>query len=1014
MTTCNACGVSPALCGPAKLSHLCRTCRNTRPDAPQKRVKSFARSRNSSNRTRIPPSIPPLTSTPTVGTEHSQSQSKTVSAQLSKDPHTQAISKKGSSTANTSSPSSSSSSDAGNRTQTASLTSLPPPPKPLARTISLGTELVELRKRRLRLSSTARRQLPLSCGELDVTIEDSLSEDIRDHKLTDESRLYPGFATLTSDPQKGRHWPGRDIVLAVRNALLLGMDPVFETSTLSRKRHRLANHINERQVRRRKKCKAFQTIPTEMGTTHSPPELRSSFNDSRESPVAQTVRHSQHSYVRTQAPDRVEQRHIKIKRPATKIVQNLRSLSAWPRSASREKPSSRKPPLPQQHNPTSNYVHRDNKIQTGYASHPGVMSRPSAGLAFDPSTPLPVVRPIGKRRVPNKEAFRAKPQQTPLGLRAVFPRQYQRSRPQALQQGPSNSEYRALPLTSWPQPRNIPRLSSYTLASVFPRREKGHASGSAPFVPQTSPNGIFNNQMRQEIAGWRDLRPSRPPRPKLFPPSSSGRVEPLERRQTNARLFSHQQDWNQREMGRGSRPSPYSRDTSTLRTSVVPNRISQRKLVFSGPTNVLHGGSEPCPKPWRPQKSYLDTKRKQLLTQRLLEVRKKKAEKLAEAKHCVKRPIPVKSSDRMGEVEASRARQGHSRRKDGSFLQENSRNCTQSDIRGPFSPVTSSGERMRTSLVEPRQKWKERLSLQVPTTYRRQGLQNTSSDTRNDVTNPDAFVLAQGNAKTSFAVMEMASTRPSASLRKSFRKERPVGEAKTQMTRRWAPSRGNDNKLQAAVQTSGEGGPKEPVVAVERDNLSRSRYDVISVKSLQKGNTAPATLQKVSTSKSVSRDVSSAIFSSPCSVSSPPRLMSSPVSGAARKKTAMVDLDATANAIPVHDVGRTEPDIIRNTVSVPEKQKAFIVKASCRYGWANSTRRLSVSMKTTFPAFKTRLGDAFDMTKAFTITYRDEEGDFVKVSSEAEMAHLLNMAGKRVRPMQVKLIPPHGLLKTSE
>lgn len=1012
MTICNACGISPALCGPAELSHLCRTCRNTRPDAPQKRVNCFARSRHSSNRTRIPPSIPPLTSTPTVGTEHSQS--KNVPAQLSKDLLTQANSKKGSSTANTSSPSSSSSSDADNRTQTASLTSLPPSPKPLARTISIGTELVELRKKRLRLSSPARRQLPLSCGELDVTIEDSLSKDFRDHKLTDESRLYPGFATLTSDPQKGRHWPGRDIVLAVRNALLLGMDPVFETSTLSRKRHRLANHINERQVRRRKKYEALQTIPAEMETTHLPPELRSSFNDSHKSPVAQTVRHSQHSYVRTQAPDRVEQRNITIKRPATKLVQNLRSLSAWPRSAPREKPSSRKPPLPKQHIPTSNYVHRDNKIQTGRASHPGVMSRPSAGLAFDPSTPLPVVRPIGKRQVPNKEAFRPKPQQTPLSLRAAFPHQYQRSRPQELQQGPNNSQYRALPLTSWPQPRNIPRLSSYTFASVFPRREKGHASGGAPFAPQTPPNGIFNNQVRQEIAGWRDLRPCKPPRPKLFPPSSSGRVEPLERRQINARLFSHQQDWNKREMGRGSRPSPYRSDTSTLRTSVIPNRIPQRKLVFSGPTNVLHGGSEPCPRPRRPQKSSLDTKRKQLLTQRLLEVRKKKAEKMAEAKHCVKRTIPVKSSHRMGEVEAGSARQGSSRRKDGSFPRENFRNCTQNDIHGPFSPVTSSGERMRTSFVEPRHKWKERLSRQVPTPNRRQGPQNTSSDMRNDVCNPVAFVLAQGSAKTSFATKEMASTRPSVSLRKSFGKERPVGEAKTQMARRWATSRDNENKLQTAVQTSGESGPKEPVVVVERDNLSHSAYDVISVKSLQERNTAPASLQKVLTSKSVSRDVSSAIFSSPCSVSSPSRLMSSPVSEATRKKTAMVDLEATANAIPVHDAGRTQQDIIRNIVSAPEKKKTFIVKASCRYGWANSTRRLSVSMKTAFPAFKTRLGDAFDMIKPFTITYRDEEGDFVKVSSEAEMAHLLNMAGRHVRPVQVKLIPPHGLFKTSE
>lgn len=71
---------------------------------------------------------------------------------------------------------------------------------------------------------------------------------------------------------------------------------------------------------------------------------------------------------------------------------------------------------------------------------------------------------------------------------------------------------------------------------------------------------------------------------------------------------------------------------------------------------------------------------------------------------------------------------------------------------------------------------------------------------------------------------------------------------------------------------------------------------------------------------------------------------------------------------------------------------------------------MSVGYSIAFAALKNKLEVAFEMTRPFSITYRDDDGDFVKVSSDAEMTHFFDMARRNTRPMKVRLIPPHGHL----
>lgn len=98
----------------------------------------------------------------------------------------------------------------------------------------------------------------------------------------------------------------------------------------------------------------------------------------------------------------------------------------------------------------------------------------------------------------------------------------------------------------------------------------------------------------------------------------------------------------------------------------------------------------------------------------------------------------------------------------------------------------------------------------------------------------------------------------------------------------------------------------------------------------------------------------------------------------------------------------------REDASVKRKDGRFFVKATCRYGWENSTRCVFVEHGCSFRMLKEQLAEAFNMEKRFDVSYKDEDGDSVRISTEAEMQPFLNLVRKQGDKVRVRMVAPDG------
>lgn len=99
-----------------------------------------------------------------------------------------------------------------------------------------------------------------------------------------------------------------------------------------------------------------------------------------------------------------------------------------------------------------------------------------------------------------------------------------------------------------------------------------------------------------------------------------------------------------------------------------------------------------------------------------------------------------------------------------------------------------------------------------------------------------------------------------------------------------------------------------------------------------------------------------------------------------------------------------------DVVHLKKPSKKFFVKATCRYGWENSTRCVFVSYNCDLNRFKRKLAEAFTLRTGFDVCYKDEDGDIVRVTSETEMSPFLELVRKQNGRVRVRMIAPHGVI----
>lgn len=87
--------------------------------------------------------------------------------------------------------------------------------------------------------------------------------------------------------------------------------------------------------------------------------------------------------------------------------------------------------------------------------------------------------------------------------------------------------------------------------------------------------------------------------------------------------------------------------------------------------------------------------------------------------------------------------------------------------------------------------------------------------------------------------------------------------------------------------------------------------------------------------------------------------------------------------------------------------KKYCVKATCRYGWENSTRCVFIAYDSLFERLKQKLREAFVMKKPFDICYEDEDGDVVRMSSELDMAAFNDMVRNEGGRVRVRMVQPN-------
>lgn len=85
---------------------------------------------------------------------------------------------------------------------------------------------------------------------------------------------------------------------------------------------------------------------------------------------------------------------------------------------------------------------------------------------------------------------------------------------------------------------------------------------------------------------------------------------------------------------------------------------------------------------------------------------------------------------------------------------------------------------------------------------------------------------------------------------------------------------------------------------------------------------------------------------------------------------------------------------------------SFIVKAACSYGWETSFRYIYVAYGVTVSSFYQVLKEAFRMDAAFSICYKDDDGDLIHVIDNADMAPMFALARRGEGALQVQLRPP--------
>lgn len=456
----------------------------------------------------------------------------------------------------------------------------------------------------------------------------------------------------------------------------------------------------------------------------------------------------------------------------------------------------------------------------------------------------------------------------------------------------------------------------------------------------------------------------------------------------------------------------------------------QKQPLFVSPAI----GREPrtVSKPFnRPTKRTLTTLDRAVeLKERLAEIRQMKARTIAraDAEERRERSVARLESWKREQAQPERLPLYMPRRSSVPIVRKDKRPMwDQTDIVKRSSPVTSSGERMRHAVVESRDEWRrslaeaaqanqadnqatgttygERMHLRLHEQRRERATaiaRPPSSALHEYTTNPRSGQPMRGALEErSREGGRTPIARPSSPRNPESGRERPTVRAPQEAQKvRCLPDEVPDNR---------KNGQRRGNRAGDVDNFD----GMGSVNPPRIGSIRRFGVGTVSGSRTVSKDRNDAMFTSPRRVGPPAIDMSQkgptrvqPDSTVADDLQPMMQIESP---LPQRETARAESGTLEDTTR-RKKSRSFTIKAACRYGWASSTRRLSVGYTMAFAALKNQLEIAFEMTKPFAVTYRDEDGDFVKVSSDAEMTHFFDMARRHTQPMKVKLIPPHGNL----
>lgn len=85
---------------------------------------------------------------------------------------------------------------------------------------------------------------------------------------------------------------------------------------------------------------------------------------------------------------------------------------------------------------------------------------------------------------------------------------------------------------------------------------------------------------------------------------------------------------------------------------------------------------------------------------------------------------------------------------------------------------------------------------------------------------------------------------------------------------------------------------------------------------------------------------------------------------------------------------------------------SFVVKATCSYGWETSFRYIYMAYGVTALSFCQVLKETFQMDTPFSVYYKDDDGDLIHVTDDADMAPMFALARRRDGALQVQLRPP--------